>query len=143
MSAIEPHRAPTVEERLEAMEFLLGQALLLTEAESVTVRARLARLERAVRRTAPGAIHEPGPDDDDFDMAAMAFTLASLGDWMQTCLSRMRQTHSVSAQQMVAIGQTTDRVLGLGSSLREDSPPPIEPAVRAALDRVRRRRPSA
>ena len=129
---------PTHDQRLEALEFLLGQALLALEADSVATHARLDRLEAALKKDAPGAL-TPATKEEDMQ----PFTLQSLGDWMQTALRAMRSHRSVTAQQMVAIGETTDRVLGLGESLAPESPPAIAPAVHAAVQKAKRPPPHA
>ena len=129
---------PTHDQRLEALEFLFGQALLALEADSVATHARLDRLEAALKKAAPGAL-APATEEE----STQPFTLQSLGDWMQTALRAMRSHRSVTAQQMVAIGETTDRVLGLGESLAPESPPAIAPAVHAAVQKAKRPPPHA
>lgn len=130
---------PTEAERIEAMEYLLGQALLIIEADSVAVRAQLKRLERVVEQLAPGAL---APADEE-EEAAEPFTLDSLGGWMQLCLERMRAHRAATARQMVAIGELTERVLSLGGSLAETPTPATGPAAQAALEKAQRRPPAA
>lgn len=130
--------APALELRMEALEFLLGQTLLALEADSVATHTRLNRLEAALKKTAPGAL-APATEEEDTE----PFTLQSLGDWMQTALRAMRSHRSVTAQQMVAIGELTDRVLGLGESLAPEPPPAIAPAVHAAVEKAKRPPPHA
>ena len=129
---------PSHDQRLEALEFFLGQTLLAMEADSVATHARLNRLEAALKKTAPGAL-APATEEEDTE----PFTLDALGHWMQTALRAMRSHQSVTAQQMVAIGELTDRVLGLGESLAPEPPPAIAPAVHAAVEKAKRPPPHA
>ena len=124
--------APALELRMEALEFLLGQTLLAMEADSVATHARLDRLEAALKKTAPGAL-APATEEE----STQPFTLQALGDWMQTALRAMRSHQSVTAAQMVAIGETTTRVLGLGESLAPEPQPAIAPAVHAAVAKAK------
>jgi|GEM_PF-3384028 len=133
-----PDSTPTTAERLEAMEYFLGQALLAIEADSAAMRAQLNRLEAVLQRLVPQAIETPTEEEDND-----AFTLDGLAQWMQTCLKHMRTHQSVTARQMVAIGQLADRVVALGATLTEASPPPIGPDAQAALDQAKRRPPTA
>ena len=130
--------APTTEQRLEALEFLLGQTLLALEADSVATHARLDRLEAALKKTAPGAL-APATEEED----SQPFTLQALGHWMQTALRAMRAHQSVTAAQMVAIGEATTRVLGLGESLAPEPQPAIAPAALAAVAKAKRLPPHA
>jgi hypothetical protein len=129
----------TPEERLQALEFLLGQALLTIEGDSAAIRARLDRIEAAVTRIAPDKLAPPSEEEQE----EIPFTLDSLGSWMQTCLERMRAHQSVSARKMVAIGEVTERVLSLGEHLSEPTPPEVGPAARAAIEKVKHRKPEA
>lgn len=128
----------TTEQRLEALEFFLGQALLALEADSVAMHARLDRLEAALKMAAPGAL-APATQEED----SQPFTLQGLGQWMQTALRAMRSHQSVTAQQLVAIGDVADRVLGLGESLAHEPQPAIAPAVHAAVAKAKRPPPQA
>lgn len=130
--------APTTEQRMEALEFFVGQALLALEADSVATHARLDRLEAALKMTVPGAL-APATEEE----STQPFTLQALGDWMQTALRAMRSHQSVTAQQMVAIGETTTRVLCLGESLAPEPQPAIAPAVHAAVAKAKRPPPHA
>ena len=130
--------APTTEQRMEALEFFVGQALLALEADSVATHARLDRLEAALKMTVPGAL-APATEEE----STQPFTLQALGDWMQTALRAMRSHQSVTAQQMVAIGETTTRVLCLGESLAPEPQPAIAPAVHAAVAKAKRPPPQA
>lgn len=121
---------PSHDQRLEALEYFLGQALLALEADSVATHARLDRLEAALKKAAPGAL-APATEEED----SQPFTLQGLGQWMQTALRAMRSHQSVTAQQMVAIGEVADRVLGLGESLAPE-PQPQPAAAAAALAAV-------
>lgn len=129
---------PSQDQRLEALEYFLGQALLALEADSVAMHARLDRLEAALKKAAPGAL-APATEEE----STQPFTLQALGDWMQTALRAMRAHQSVTAQQMVAIGETTTRVLGLGESLAPEPQPAIAPAVHAAVAKAKRPPPQA
>lgn len=124
---------PSHDQRMEALEFLLGQTLLALEADSVATHARLDRLEAALKKTAPGAL-APATEGEDTE----PFTLQALGQWMQTALRAMRSHQSVSAQKMVAIGEMTTRVLGLGESLAPEQHPEITPAVQLAVAKAQR-----
>lgn len=128
---------PTTEQRLEALEFLLGQALLALEADSVAMHAQLDRLEASLKKAAPGAL-APATEED-----SQPFTLLGLGQWMQTALRAMRTHQSVTAAQMVAIGEATTRVLGLGESLAPEPQPAIAPAALAAVAKAKRLPPHA
>lgn len=125
---------PTTDERLEAMEYFLGQALLALEADSQAVRARLDRLEQALVSATPGKVPPPSNDDENNP----AFTMDALGNWIQICLQRMRTHQAATARQMVAIGELTERVIGLGASLTPEAPPPIGPAAQAAMEKAKR-----
>lgn len=125
---------PTTDERLEAMEYFLGQTLLSLEADSEAIRARLDRLEQALTNAAPGKVLPPTNEEENNP----AFTMDALASWMQLCLQRMRTHQAATARQMVAIGELTDRVLGLGQSLAPDVPPPIGPAAQAAMEKAKR-----
>lgn len=129
---------PSHDQRLEALEYFLGQALLALEADSVTMHARLDRLEAALKKAAPGAL-APATEEED----SQPFTLQALGHWMQTALRAMRSHQSVTAQQMVAIGELTTRVLGLGESLAPEPQPAITPAALAAVAKAKRPLPRA
>ena len=130
---------PTHDQRLEALEFLLGQALLALEADSVATHARLDRIEAALKMAAPGALAPATEEEED----TQPFTLQALGDWMQTALRAMRAHQSVTAQQMVAIGETTTRVLCLGESLAPAPQPAAAPAVHAGAVKAKRPPPHA
>lgn len=129
----------TPAEKIEALEFLLGQALLAIEADNSAIRARLDRLEAALQRIAPGQI-APYSKDEQLDDP---FTLDSLGAWMQLCLERMRAHQAVTSRQMVAIGETTERVLSLGQHLSEPAPPEVGPTALGAIEKAKRPKPPA
>jgi hypothetical protein len=124
----------TTEERLEAIEFLLSQTLLALEADSAAIHAQLARLQAAIHKAAPGAMPQPSSDDDESNPA---FTMDALGQWVQTCLERMRAHQAATARQMVAIGELTERVLGLGLD-PDAAHPPIGQAAQAAMEKAKR-----
>jgi uncharacterized protein YqcC (DUF446 family) len=124
----------TTEERLEAIEFLLSQTLLALEADSAAIHTRLDRLQAAMRKAAPGALQQPSGDDDESNPA---FTMDALGQWVQTCLERMRAHQTATARQMVAIGELTERVLGLGLDA-DAAHPPIGQAAQAAMEKAKR-----
>lgn len=131
-------RRATAAERLDAMEYLLGQALLSLEIDSAAQRDKAARLEAAINRLAPGALAPPSEEEQ----GSTPFTLDSLGAWMQTCLSSARERHAMTARQMVAIGELTDRVLEIGPAPAPEATPPIGPAAQLALSKARRRPPA-
>ena len=130
---------PSPEERLEAMEYLLGQTLLALESDSAGIRAKLKRLEAALNAIAPGKV----PPATDQDEGNNPFTMDSLGEWMQTCTERMRHHKAVTTRQLVAIGETTARVLELGASLTPEPAPAIGQAALAALAKAKHPRPPA
>lgn len=128
-------RQATAAERLEAMEYLLGQALLALEGDSAAQRSKSARMEAAINQLAPGKLAPPGEEEKD----EIPFTLGSLGAWMQVCLRSAREHQEMTARQMVTIGELTERVLTLGLTLVPEPPVPIEPATRLALAKAKRR----
>lgn len=128
-------RQATAAERLDAMEYLLGQALLAIEADSAAQRDKAARLEAALTRLAPGTLAPPGEEEQ----GDIPFTLDSLGAWVQTCLRAAREHQAMTARQMAAIGELTHRVLALGSALAPEPSPPAGPAARLALATAKRR----
>lgn len=103
----------TTAERLEAMEFLLGQALLALEADCAAMRDKAARLEAALTQLAPRALKPPSEEEAH----EIPFTLDTLGAWVQTCLRQAHEHQAMTARQMAAIEEATDRVLGLGEAL--------------------------
>lgn len=129
----------TPAEQLQALEFLIGQALLSIEADNASLRARLDRMQAAIQRIAPDKI-EPAGEEEEHETP---FTLDSLGAWMQLCLERMRAHQSVTARQMVAIGEATDRVLSLGQHLSEPAPTAVGPDALNAIEKVKRHKPPA
>ncbi len=130
---------PTLQERIDALEYLLGQALLSVEADSVSTHAQLDRLERAIAKLAPNALAAPSEEE-----SKTPFTMDDLGRWMALCLERMRAHQSVHPRLMVAIGEATSRVLGLGEDLGPDTPPPsIGEDALAALRKAQRPNPPA
>lgn len=136
-----PTTPPTPHERLDALEYLLGNMALLLEASSTGMLEQLQRLEGAINRIAPGAMPAPGTEGDM--EATQAFTMDSLGQWMQICTERMRHHKAVTARQLVAIGETTARVLELGASMGPEPAPAIGQAALAALAKAKHPRPPA
>lgn len=134
MNTPAPSAPPTTDDRLEAMEYLLGQTLLALEADSVTLHERIGRLEAAIDKIAPGSLPALSEEHEN----TTPFTMNDLGDWMQMSLERMRSHQSVSARQMVAIGELTARVLDLGESLVPELPPAISADVHAAVEKAKR-----
>lgn len=104
----------TTEDRLQALEFVLGQALLLTEAASVAQAQRIKRLEARFAQL------EPLPDDAQNEPP---FTLDGLATWLTTCVQRMQEHQSVTPRLQAAISEASARVLSLGESL---DPKPAE-----------------
>ena len=135
MNQTAPDTSPTTDERLEALEFLLGQTLLALEADSHTLHERIGRLEKVLTRTSPNAL----PPLSEEAECSEPFTMNGLGEWMQISLERMRAHRSVSARQMVAIGEVTARVLDLGESPAQEPPPAISTDAIAALERAKHR----
>ena len=133
-----PKQSSTVEERLQAMEYVLGQMLLLAETESVSVRAHLQRLESAISHTLQVPLPTPTEEED-----ARPLTVDAFCAWMQICLERMRAHQSASARQMVAIGELTMRIGSLGGHLSEDLPPAIGQDALAALAKAKRQPPAS
>lgn len=129
---------PTVEERLQAMEFFLGQALLTLEADSCAIWDKIEQLETAISGRPPKGATLAA---EDAEHAQDRFTMDSLGAWMQLCARQMREHQAATARQLVAIGELTDRVLSLGEHLAQEEPPEAGPVLRAALARANRRPP--
>lgn len=134
----QPSTPSTVEERLQAMEYVLGQMLFLAEVESIAVRTHLQRLESAITHTLQVPLPSPTDEED-----AEPLTMDSFCAWIQTSLERMRAHQSVSARKMVAIGELTMRVRNLGAHLSEDLPPAIGQDVLAALEKAKRPPPAS
>lgn len=123
----------TLEDRFQAIEYVLGQMLLLAEVESAAVRAHLQRLESAITHTLQVPLSSPADEEN-----ADPLTIDSFCTWIQTSLERMRAHQSVSANKMVAIGELTARVRDLGAHLAEDLPPAIGQDALAALEKAKR-----
>lgn len=130
---------PDLPVQQQALEYLLGQILWSIETDSIGVRAQLQRLEDAVKRIAPARLAQPGEEEE----CSTPFTLDSLGAHMQACLERMRAHQHTRAQQMVAIGQLTERVLLLGGLQLEAAPPEAGETAQRAPDQAARRKPEA
>lgn len=128
-----PSTTPTVEERLEAMEYFLGQLMLSIEVDSTAIRAHVQRLESAILHTAQLPISAPTEDEE-----VEPFTVDSFCAWMQLTVERMRAHQAVSARQMVAIGELVTRVASLGASLGEEPPPAIGADAQAAIGKAQR-----
>lgn len=116
MNESAPDTGPTPHERIDALEYVLGHALLALEADNAAKAARIDRLERALKQAAPEALPPPAEDESD-----EPFTLDSLERWMGLCLQAMRTHQSLPARQIVAIGDTATRVLGLGDALGQEA----------------------
>ncbi|RYF60736.1 MAG: hypothetical protein EOO27_04760 [Comamonadaceae bacterium] len=133
-----PSQAPTNAERLDAMEFLLGQMALQIEADSTAIRAQLHRLHGAIERSTPQALCAPQEEED-----AEPFTVGGLCSWVQTCVERMHAHQSATARQMLAIGEVTMRVTALGELLGPPVPLDIAAAAHALVERAQHRPPGA
>lgn len=133
-----PSTTPTVEERLEAMEYFLGQLLLSIEVDSTAIRAHMQRLESAIVHTAQLPLSAPSEEEE-----VPPLTVESVSSWMQLCVERMRAHQSVSARRMVAIGELVTRVASLGATLAEEPPPPIGADAQAAIGKAQRPPPTA
>lgn len=134
-----PNTPITADERLDALEFFLGNALLDIECDNVAIHDHLARLDAAINAIAPGKLAPPTEEEEDHE----PFTLDSLGSGIQFCVQAMRRHKSVKARQMVAIGELTTRVLNLGSDLTPETPPAIGPDALSALRKAKRQPPPA
>ncbi len=132
-----PNTTATAEERLDAMEFFVGQLLIALEAESESQRARLARLESVIDAMLPGTLArltaQEAADGED-----TPFTVESFGRWMQICIGRMRAHGSASARQMVAIGELTTRILDEADGPTAAQEPAIGRDALAALAKAKR-----
>ncbi|WP_295545406.1 hypothetical protein [uncultured Pseudacidovorax sp.] len=96
--------APTVEDRLEALEFVVGQLALSVEVECAALRAHLA---------APVA-HSAEATDEDGD--AEPFTVDGLRKWLEFCVQRMETHQSASAGLRAAIARAARGMLGTGGT---------------------------
>lgn len=129
---------PTMSERLDAMEFVLGQMALLIEADHTAMQAQLYRLHTAVQAAAPMALPPPSAEE-----GCEPFTVAALSDWLGLCVERMQAHQAATARQVAAIAQTAARLAGLGESLETPVPPGIAAAAHALVEKARRHRPRA
>lgn len=103
-------------ERIEALEYVLGQALFALEADSLATHARLNRLEEAVALIAPGAIGQLQEEDEQ-----EPFSMDGLASMVQVCLGAMHRHQSVSDQKIAAIADATGRILSLGKHLSAEA----------------------
>lgn len=128
----------SIAERLDALEYVIGHALLALEADSVAKAERIQMLESIIRNAAPHALPpETAAEADE------AFTLDSLQQWVGACLQAMRNHQSLPVRQIVAIGDTATRVLGLGDQLAPLAPADASTraAAHAALQKAQHRPP--
>lgn len=82
--------APTVQDRLSALEFVVGQLALAVESECAALRARLA----------PGAASAAHEDDE-----GEPFTVDGFTNWLDFCVQRMEAHRSASSSLRAAIRQ--------------------------------------
>lgn len=129
---------PTCTERLDAMEFVLGQMALLIEADHFAMRAQLYRLQAAIHKAAPGALIPPGEEE-----GCEPFTVAALSDWVQGCVERMAAHQAATVRHRAAIAAAAHRLAGLGEDMETPVPPEIAAVARAAVETARRPRPRA
>ena len=97
--------APTVEDRLEALEFVVGQLALSVEVECAALRAHL------------GAPVARSADATDEDEDAEPFTVDGLRKWLEFCVQRMEAHDSASKALQLAIQQSTRSVCSFGAPL--------------------------
>ena len=95
--------APTVEDRLEALEFVVGQLALSVEVECAALRARL------------GAPVARSADATDQDGDAEPFTVDGLRKWLEFCVQRMEAHGSASKALQMAIQRSAHSVCNLGA----------------------------
>ena len=92
--------APTVEDRLEALEFVVGQLALSVEVECAALRAHL------------GAPVARSADATDEDGDAEPFTVDGLRKWLEFCVQRMEAHQSASAGLRAAIARAARDMAG-------------------------------
>ena len=127
-----PSTTPTAEERLDAMEFLLGEFMAHMELESIASRARAQRLEAALRKIAPQTLAAAGEEED-----VEPFTVDGLASWMQMCVERMRAHQATTARFQVALGELVLAVTG-NVQPADELPPHTARAVHAAVEKAKR-----
>ncbi|WP_295542295.1 hypothetical protein [uncultured Pseudacidovorax sp.] len=93
--------APTAEDRLDALEFVVGQLALSVEVECAALRAHL------------GAPVARSADATDEDGDAEPFTVDGLRKWLEFCVQRMEAHQSASAALRAAISQAARGIAGL------------------------------
>ncbi len=92
--------APTVQDRLSALEFVVGQLALAVESECAALRARLApRAASAARENDEG---EP-------------FTVDGFTSWLELCVKRMEAHERAPAALRAAIAQAAHSIGALGA----------------------------
>lgn len=92
--------APTVEDRLDALEFVVGQLALSVEVECAALRAHLgAPVARSAQAT-----------DEDGD--AEPFTVDGLRKWLEFCVQRMEAHQSASTALRAAISRAARGIAG-------------------------------
>lgn len=101
--------APTVLDRLDALEFVVGQLALAIEADSADMRVRL-----------PSHPTNAGCEDGN----AEPFTVDGFRGWLELCVQRMEAHESAPAALRAAIAQAARGIcssVGSGASV-----PPIK-----------------
>ncbi len=95
--------APTAEDRLDALEFVVGQLALAVEVECATLRAHL------------GAPVARSADATDEDGDAEPLTADGLRRWLEFCVQRMEAHQSASAGLRAAISRAARGIAGHGA----------------------------
>lgn len=96
--------APTVLDRLDALEFVVGQLALAFEADSADMRERC-----------PAHLASAGHAGDE----AEPFTVDGFRRWLELCVQRMEAHHSAPAALRAAIARAAHGIcssVGSGSS---------------------------
>lgn len=89
--------APTVLDRLDALEFVVGQLALAIEADGADMRARL-----------PSRSASAGCEDGN----AEPFTLDGFREWLELCVQRMEAHESAPAALRAAIARAAHGISG-------------------------------
>lgn len=94
--------APTVLDRLDALEFVIGQLALAIEADSADMRARL-----------PSHPTNAGCEDSN----AEPFTVDGFRGWLELCVQRMEAHKSAPALLRAAIAQAARDIAALSERI--------------------------
>lgn len=101
--------APTVEDRLDALEFVVGQLALSVEVECAALRAHL------------GAPVARSADATDEDGDAEPFTVDGLRKWLEFCVQRMEAHQSASTALRAAISRAARGIATNGAPFHGDA----------------------